>query len=58
MISPPLFESLLYAALALSVLGLAWRVSKWFRIGIGPDTRAVTPPRRVRAALRLSLIHI
>ena len=52
MISLPLFESLLYASLALSVLGLAWRISKWFRIGIGPDARAVTPPRRVRAALR------
>ncbi|MBW6495933.1 MAG: 4Fe-4S dicluster domain-containing protein [Burkholderiaceae bacterium] len=52
MISPPFFESLLYAALALSVLGLAWRISKWLRIGIGPDARAVAPSRRVRAALR------
>ncbi len=52
MISPPLFESLLYVALVLSLLGLVWQISHWFRIYVGPDARAVTPSRRMLAALR------
>jgi heterodisulfide reductase subunit C len=50
--SPALFQSTLYASLALCVLGLAWRASAWFHIRIGPDARAVRPARRVAAVFR------
>ncbi len=50
--SPALFQTLLYASLALCALGLLWRVSAWFRLRIGPDARAVTPSRRVLALCR------
>ena len=50
--SPALFQTLLYASLALCALGLLWRVSAWFRLRIGPDARAVAPSRRVLALCR------
>ncbi len=50
--SPALFQTLLYASLALCALGLLWRVSAWFRLRIGPDARAVTPSRRALALCR------
>jgi heterodisulfide reductase subunit C len=50
--STTLFQTALYASLALCALGLLWRVSAWFRVGIGPDARAVTPSQRLAAAFR------
>ena len=50
--STTLFHIALYASLALCALGLAWRMSAWFRAGVGPDARAVTPAQRIAAALR------
>ena len=37
--SPIIFQTALYASLALCALGLAWRVSAWFRVRVGPDAR-------------------
>jgi len=50
--SPILFQTTLYASMALCALGLLWRVSAWFRGRIGPDARAVTPSQRLAAVLR------
>lgn len=50
--SHTLFQTALYAALALCALGLLWRVSAWFRLRIGPDVRAVTLAQRVAALYR------
>ena len=47
--STTLFQTTLYASLALCALGLLWRVSAWFRVRIGPDARAVTPSQRLAA---------
>ncbi|MFA5914713.1 MAG: 4Fe-4S dicluster domain-containing protein [Burkholderiales bacterium] len=47
-----LFHTALYASLVLCALGLIWRVSAWFRVRVGPDTRAVTPLQRMAAAMR------
>ena len=48
--SPTVFQTALYASLVLCALGLAWRVSAWFRVRVGPDARDITPSRRVAAA--------
>jgi heterodisulfide reductase subunit C/nitrate reductase gamma subunit len=50
--SATLFQTTLYASLALCALGLLWRVSAWFRVRIGPDVRDITPSRRVATAFR------
>jgi heterodisulfide reductase subunit C/nitrate reductase gamma subunit len=50
--STTLFQTALYASLALCALGLLWRVSAWFRLRIGPDARAVTPSQRLAAVFR------
>jgi heterodisulfide reductase subunit C/nitrate reductase gamma subunit len=50
--STTLFQTALYASLALCALGLLWRVSAWFRVRIGPDARAVTLSLRVAAVFR------
>jgi len=50
--SPVLFQTALYASLALCALGLVWRASAWFRVRIGTDARAVTPSRRIVALFR------
>ncbi|MCX7141594.1 MAG: 4Fe-4S dicluster domain-containing protein [Proteobacteria bacterium] len=50
--SPIVFQTALYASLALCGLGLLWRCSAWFRIRIGPDARGIPPSRRVAAAFR------
>ena len=50
--SPLLFHTTLYASLALCALGLAWRISAWFRVRIGPDARAVRPTARLAAVFR------
>lgn len=50
--SPTLFQTALYASLALCALGLLWRVSAWFRVRIGPDVRAVTLSQRVAVVFR------
>ncbi len=47
-----LFQTALYASLALCVLGLVWRFSVWFRVRIGPDARDVTPAQRLAAVFR------
>lgn len=47
-----LFQTALYASLALCALGLFWRISIWFRVRIGPDVRTVTLAQRVEALLR------
>lgn len=48
--SPIIFQIALYASLTLCALGLAWRVSAWFRVRVGPDARDITLSRRVAAA--------
>lgn len=50
--SPVIFQTTLYASLALCVLGLLWRVSVWFRVRIGPDARDVTVSQRLAVMLR------
>ncbi len=50
--STALFHPALYASLALCALGLAWRMSAWFRVRVGPDACTVTPWQRMVAALR------
>ena len=50
--SPMIFQTALYASLALCVLGLVWRVSAWFRVRIGPDARDVTLFQRVATVFR------
>lgn len=50
--SPLLFDTTLYASLALCALGLAWRISAWFRVRVGPDARAVKHSERLAAVLR------
>ena len=50
--SPTIFQTALYASLALCGLGLLWRVSAWFRVRVGPDVRDVTLSRRVAALFR------
>ncbi len=50
--SPMIFQTALYASLVLCALGLAWRVSAWFRVRVGPDARAVTLSRRVAAVFQ------
>ena len=50
--STTLFQTALYASLALCALGLLWRVSAWFRVRIGPDARAVTLSQRVAAVFQ------
>ena len=50
--SPTLFQTTLYASLALCALGLLWRASAWFRVRIGPDARDVTLSQRVAAVFR------
>ena len=50
--SQTVFQTTLYASLALCALGLIWRVSAWFRVRIGPDARDLTPWRRLAAVLR------
>ena len=53
MMSSPLFQTALYAALALCAAGPRCGArSAWFRIRIGPDVRDVTPLGSVAAALR------
>lgn len=53
--SPAQFQTVLYASLVLCALGLLWRASAWFRLGIGPDARAATLSQRLAAALRGTL---
>ena len=50
--SSTLFQTALYASLALCALGLVWRVSAWFRVRIGPDARDVALSQRVAAVFR------
>lgn len=50
--SPTIFQTALYASLALCGLGLLWRVSAWFRVRVGPDVRDVTLSQRVAALFR------
>ncbi len=50
--SPTILLSAVYASLALCALGLAWRVSAWFRLRIGPEARDVAWSQRVAAVLR------
>ena len=50
--SPMIFQTALYASLALCALGLVWRISAWFRVRIGPDARKVTLSQRVAAVFR------
>lgn len=50
--SPTIFDTALYASLALCALGLVWRASAWFRVRVGPDAREVTLTQRVTAVLR------
>ena len=50
--SPALFQTTFYAALALCALGLLWRISTWFQVRIGPDARAITPAQRLAALFR------
>ena len=49
--SPIVFQTALYASLALCILGLLWRGSAWFRVRIGRDARDVTVSQRVAVAL-------
>jgi heterodisulfide reductase subunit C/nitrate reductase gamma subunit len=50
--SSAVFTFALAASLAVCALGVAWRVSTWFRVRIGPDARSVSSGARVLAALR------
>lgn len=50
--SPALFQTTLYASLALCALGLMWRISAWFRVQIGRDVRELTLSQRMTAAFR------
>lgn len=50
--SPALFQTTFSAALAICVVGLLWRISRWFRVRIGPDARLVTLSQRLEALLR------
>ncbi|MFA6310226.1 MAG: 4Fe-4S dicluster domain-containing protein [Sterolibacterium sp.] len=50
--SAALFQTTLYAALAICVAGLLWRISGWFRIRIGPDTQLITLSQRLGALFR------
>ena len=50
--SPVLFQTALYAALALCALGLLWRIAAWFRVRIGPDAQAVRLSQRLGALFR------
>lgn len=47
--SPMIFQTALYASLVLCALGLAWRISAWFRVRVGPDARDITLSRRIAA---------
>jgi len=50
--SPVVFQTALYASLALCGLGLVWRASAWLRVRIGTDARAVTWSGRMAAVFR------
>jgi len=50
--SPALFQTALYASLALCVLGLFWRASAWLRVRIGADVGSVTLSQRIAAVFR------
>lgn len=50
--SPMIFQTALYASLALCALGLVWRISAWFRVRVGPDARVATLSRRLAALFR------
>lgn len=50
--SPILFQTALHASLALCALGLLWRVSAWFRLGIGDEARSLSCLQRAAAAGR------
>ncbi len=47
-----LYSITLYASLAIFGIGLAYKISTWFRYKIGPDARSIPISTRVLAAIR------
>jgi len=46
------FTAALYIALAIFCLGLIYKVSTWFRYSLGVDSKGISTPARIFAALR------
>ncbi|MBW2108246.1 MAG: hypothetical protein JRI36_06240, partial [Deltaproteobacteria bacterium] len=49
------FSISLYISLAVFAAGMAYKVSRWFRAGVGPDTHGIAASRRLLVALRGTL---